>query len=76
METPARKWLKVSVRCPFCGEQSIVTVDASDWERFSKPGGPLVREAFPYLTSDERELLISGTCVSCWNKYMKCVNSL
>jgi hypothetical protein len=31
-------------------------------------GGELIQNALPELTADERELLISGTCPSCWDR--------
>ena len=31
-------------------------------------GRALIQNALPELTADERELLISGTCPSCWDR--------
>jgi hypothetical protein len=28
----------------------------------------LIQKAMPYLTADEREMFISGTCSDCWDK--------
>ena len=71
MEDLPDNWVGVEVFCPFCGKPSTVTVKKSDWIAFNKPDGPLVHLAFPYLTVDDKELLISGTCTECWDKYMK-----
>ncbi len=30
--------------------------------------GELAQNAFPYLSADEREMLISGVCPKCWAK--------
>ena len=30
--------------------------------------GSLIQDAMPYLSADERELLISGTCGTCFDK--------
>jgi len=35
--------------------------DFEDWRQ-----GELVQFAFPYLSKEQRELLISGTCGECW----------
>jgi hypothetical protein len=54
----------VVTQCPFCGKAHEVLVneeDYLDWE-----DGELAQNAFPYLSADEREMLISGICPSCW----------
>lgn len=52
--------------CPFCGEDHEVTVEFEDF-LFWK-AGKLAQDAFPYLSADEREMLISGICPTCWDK--------
>lgn len=57
----------VVTACPFCGHANEVEVnemDYLDWQ-----DGELAQNAFPYLSADEREMLISGICSNCWNKY-------
>lgn len=52
--------------CPFCGkahEIEVNEIDYLDWQ-----DGELVQNAFPYLSADEREMLISGICPTCWDK--------
>ena len=56
----------VITRCHFCGRGNEVEVneyDYWDWD-----DGELVQVAFPYLSAEEREMLISGICPTCWNK--------
>lgn len=56
----------VITRCPFCGHANEVAVnemDYLDWQ-----DGMLVQKAFPYLSADKREMLISGICPTCWEK--------
>ena len=56
----------VVTSCPFCGhfqEVEVNEIDYLDWI-----DGELAQNAFPYLTPDERELLISGICPTCWNQ--------
>lgn len=51
--------------CPFCGkahEIEVNEIDYLDWQ-----DGELVQNAFPYLSADEREMLVSGICPDCWN---------
>jgi len=52
--------------CPFCGKANEIEVnemDYLDWQ-----DGALVQDAFPYLSAEEREMLISGICPTCWAK--------
>jgi hypothetical protein len=56
----------VAKQCPDCKKDYEVYVLVSDhkiWE-----GGAFVQNAFPYLTADEREILITGICGPCYDK--------
>ena len=55
----------VVTRCPICGRGNEVEVNESDY--WDWDDGELVQVAFPYLSADEREMLISGICPDCWN---------
>lgn len=54
------------VRCRICGEVYYIAIDPVDVERWQN--GELIQNAMPYLSADERELIISGTCGQCWGK--------
>ena len=56
--------ITVLTYCPFCGEEFSVQVNSADYDAW-KDGVP-AQVAFPYLSADERELLISGICPACW----------
>ena len=56
----------VGRECPFCGEYHEVEVSESDYAAWC--GGELAQDAFPYLSADEREILISGICSDCWER--------
>lgn len=61
-----RKETSIIVVCPICGEENFIFANVEDiwaWE-----DGELVQNAFPYLSADEREMLISGICPKCWEK--------
>ena len=60
-----RKEISIVTSCPFCGHAHEVEVNEEDY--FAWDDGELVQNAFPYLSADERELLISGICPNCWN---------
>ena len=58
--------ITVITGCPFCGlihEVEVNEMDYLDWQ-----DGVLVQDAFPYLSADEREMLISGICPDCWDE--------
>ena len=58
--------ITIITTCPFCGRETAVVVADADYEVWQ--AGALIQDAFPYLDADERELLISGICPTCWNK--------
>lgn len=59
--------IEVMVTCRFCGKSHILKVKQEDFFSW-KTGEKLVQNAMPYLTPSERELLISNTCETCWDK--------
>lgn len=59
----------VSVRTPtciMCGRTGVLQVPKAGWEKYQK--GEFVQKAFPDLTADEREMLITGTHPDCFDK--------
>jgi len=61
---------ELTIICPICGSHNKVMVNEDDYIKYRKNTNMFIATAFPYLTIDERELLISGTCPTCWNKYL------
>ena len=62
----ARKKTTMWSTCRKCKDQVEMEVYAEDvaaWEN-----GELIQNAMPYLSADEREVLISGTCGPCFDK--------
>jgi hypothetical protein len=53
--------------CPLCGNRDSVEVPSMGYARWR--AGALIQDAMPQLSADERELLISGTCRTCWDEY-------
>jgi hypothetical protein len=61
--------VKVNVKCPPCPDckkVGRVEVEESDFYKWQK--GELIQVAFPYLDSDQREMLMTGYCGPCWTK--------
>lgn len=50
--------------CPICGKHSFVEVKFNDYVAYRE--GALAKEAFPYLSLEDREKIISGFCETCW----------
>lgn len=57
--------MEIRTTCPLCGRTSFVTVDPVGFDAYR--AGALVQDAFPRLSADEREMLISGICPECWD---------
>lgn len=55
--------------CPVCGERSQFSIDQAAYIRWER--GAYVQDAFPHLTADERELLMTGTHPACWEKIFR-----
>lgn len=57
----------VMTHCPCCGDNNAIFVNIEDYFNWYT-GRVLTQVAFPYLDDDEREMLISGMCPSCWSR--------
>lgn len=66
MEKINLKEVCIITACPFCGKGNEVWANEDDY--WDWQDGELVQNAFPYLSADEREMLISGICPECWGK--------
>lgn len=58
------KDMSIITVCPLCGAEFTIKVSTSDYIEWLE--GTLVQDAFPYLSADEREALVSGICSKCW----------
>jgi len=56
----------VNVNCQNCHELHEITVSGHGFSCWQE--GTLIQDALPELSADDRELLISGTCGTCWDK--------
>ena len=52
--------------CRQCGTTVQISVIGPDYDRWKS--GELIQDAMPYLSPDEREILISGTCGPCFDR--------
>lgn len=56
----------IETHCPLCYKTHEVAVDEFDF--WDWQCGVHAQDAFPYLSADEREMLISGICPKCWQR--------
>lgn len=54
---------KFEIRCFFCGKTHSIEARIVDY--ISWCNGKLIQDAFPYLSTAEREMMISGLCPKC-----------
>jgi hypothetical protein len=60
------EFITIEVACRLCGTPHRVIVSEDEYAQWK--GGAHAHVAFPYLDADEREMLISQTCGTCWHK--------
>lgn len=60
---------RVEAECPFCGAISSVDVQPTGLTMLFFSGELTVQKAFPYLSATNREILISGICADCQEKF-------
>lgn len=60
------KFIQISVKCRCCGQEYILNVTDDGYNAYMN--GALVQDAFPCISPEDRELLISGLCENCWDK--------
>ena len=53
------------VNCIQCHQPQHIEARTADLDAWI--GGELIQVAMPYLTADEREILISGVCGTCFD---------
>lgn len=59
--------IKITTKpCMVCFKASEITVSAEAYHRWER--GELIQRAFPELSDNERELLITGIHPECWIK--------
>lgn len=58
--------MNITIKCIQCNKDHVLEVEKDDLEYYITGAG-YVHEIFPYLSADERELLISRTCGPCFD---------
>jgi len=55
----------INKSCVMCGTNYDINVNSEDFIAWKQ--GAFIQDVMGYLTADERELLISGVCGTCFN---------
>ena len=58
-------YIIVPTTCPFCGHTTYIQCDKDAYDRWGE--GMSIQDAMPDMTPEDREMLISGICPSCWD---------
>ena len=56
----------LDIECPIC--KRIYRIVVSNKELRNYENGALAQNAFPRLSPEDREMLISGVCGTCWDE--------
>lgn len=56
----------ITPTCFVCSERSEVEVNQTGWDKWQS--GLYIQDAFPEMSADEREMLLTGTHPECWAK--------
>ena len=65
MTVAKRRTRTIATVCPKCRKEQEIEVDANAYTSWL--GGVKIQDAFPDLTSDEREQLQTGYHKTCWD---------
>ena len=58
----------LELECAHCDYKEKITVPEADYDAWMG-GMKLIQDVFHYLTPSQRELMLSGTCDTCWKKF-------
>jgi hypothetical protein len=61
------KEYQIELNCFECDKEETFVVPAEGYEKWR--AGTFIQDAMPELSADQCEMLISGTCPDCWNKF-------
>ena len=56
----------IEIECVMCKQSVIMEASEEGLNKWQQ--GALIQHALPELTEDEREMLLSGICPTCWDK--------
>lgn len=67
---------KIETFCPFCKTTHIVELNEKQYDQYIKWKNNLIRLQQINASADIREMLSTGICPDCWDKYFDEVEKL
>lgn len=61
---PHSDTVEILTICTDCRAEHVLAVSLPDYQRYCS--GAAVQHAFPTMSADDRERLVSGLCPTCW----------
>ena len=62
----SKKMVSIRILCPLCKSQEYIEVSEEGFLKWQE--GLMIQLAFPELTEDQRERVLTGICSSCWDE--------
>lgn len=62
--------MQVTTKCPICKKFHKVEVDKERYMQWRR-GEAFIQDALHDVSEADREMLMSGMCPACWDKFMK-----
>ena len=59
--------MTITTQCDMCAANYVIFLKQNDYKKWLSEKG-YIQDLMPYLSSSERELLISHTCGDCFDK--------
>jgi hypothetical protein len=59
--------MQITKRSPFSGKEHTMDIDVTKSQLKSWKDGKMIQDAFPHLTADEREFLLTGITKEEWD---------
>lgn len=71
-EVETQDGITIGTTCPFCHKKQQLVFAGEKAVKYKQGkiaygNGMRIQDAFPFLTPDERELIMTGICDDCWN---------
>lgn len=65
-----KRIIQYKAKCPICNKVNVIEINVHNLMLY-KSGLGKVQDLFPDLSENERELILTGVCDTCWNALFK-----
>lgn len=67
--------IRYKAKCPICNNISAIKIDKHKFMLYNSGFGK-IQDLFPDLSENERELILTGICNTCWNALFDAIDSI